>query len=199
VAARQLLSEQGYQVVRHNFRMVIEMAGPPPQPTVPEGIVLRPFSRDREGRTLVHALCDAFRGNWGYVERPLEVEYERWMHILDSSPEPDTERYWFVAVDGDEIVGFALCRLRMDEDAQGAWVHAVGVRPAWRRRGIALALLQQSFGELYQRGKRRVGLEVDAQNPTGATRLYEKAGMAVESRYDFYQKELRDNPLAQKP
>ena len=51
--------------------------------------------------------------------------------------------------------------------------------------------LQHSFVKLYQRGKRQVRLEVDTQNPTGATRLYEKAGMRVERRYDFFEKELR--------
>ena len=55
----------------------------------------------------------------------------------------------------------------------------------------ALALLHHSFGELYRRGKRKVGLEVDAQSLTGATRLYEKAGMRVDRQYDVYEKELR--------
>jgi ribosomal protein S18 acetylase RimI-like enzyme len=113
------------------------------------------------------------------------------MHILDSDDDSEAARYWFVAVDGSEIVGFALSRLRMSQEPEGAWIYVVGVRPVWRRRGIALALLQQSFWELYQHGKRRVSLEVDAQNRTGATRLYEKAGMRVESGYDFLEKELR--------
>ena len=54
-----------------------------------------------------------------------------------------------------------------------------------------VTLLQHTFGAVYQRGKRKVSLEVDAQNPTGATRLYEKAGMHVERRLDTYEKELR--------
>jgi len=36
-----------------------------------------------------------------------------------------------------------------------------------------------------------VGLGVDAQSLTGATRLYEKAGIRVERQYDVYEKELR--------
>ena len=190
-ASQDLLLSQGYRVVRHNFRMVIEMVRPPSQPTKPEGIVIRPFIRDEEGRALVQAICEAFRDNWGYVERPFELEYQRWMHILDSDDDGETARYWFVAVDGNEIVGFALSRLGMSQDPEEAWIYVVGVRPAWRRRGIALALLRQSFWGLYQQGQRRVSLEVDTQNLTGATRLYEKAGMRVESRYDFLEKELR--------
>jgi mycothiol synthase len=90
-----------------------------------------------------------------------------------------------------EIAGFVLSRVGISQSLEEAWIYIVGVQPAWRRRGIALALLQHSCRELYQKGKRRVRLEVDTQNPTDATRLYEKAGMHVESRYDFYEKELR--------
>jgi mycothiol synthase len=113
------------------------------------------------------------------------------MHILDSDEDPEAARYWFVAVDGGEIAGFVLSRVGISQTPEEAWIYIVGVRPAWRRRGIALALLQHRLWELYQKGKRRVRLEVDTQNPTGATRLYEKAGMHVESRYDFFEKELR--------
>jgi mycothiol synthase len=188
--ARRRLLEQGYRVVRHNFQMAIEMTEPPPEPAVPVGYSIRPFFRDEEGHSLVRALIEAFRDNWGFIERSFEEEYERWMHILDRNPESDAADYWFVAVNGDEIAGFALCRLQMVQEPDSAWIHVVGVRPAWRRRGIALALLRHSFFALYHRGKRRVGLEVDAENSTGATRLYEKAGMSVGNRYDFYEKEL---------
>ena len=166
------------------------MVGPPAQPTKPEGIVIRPFIREEEGRALIQALREAFRDNWGYVERPFELEHQRWMHILGRDGDSETARYWFVAVDGSEVAGFALSRLQVSQNPEDAWIYVVGVRPAWRRRGIALALLQQSFWELYRQGKRRISLEVDAQNRTGATRLYEKAGMRVESSYDFLEKEL---------
>jgi mycothiol synthase len=190
-AGRELLQGNGYRVVRHNFRMLAELKAPPPPAIMPEGITIRPFLRDREGRSLIRALREAFRDNWGYVDRGLETEYERWMHLLDRDPDCDPAPFWFVAVDGEEIAGFTLCHPEMSEDPEMAWVYVVGVRPEWRRRGIALALLQHSFVALYQAGKRKVSLEVDAENPTGATRLYEKAGMHVKRRQEMFEKELR--------
>jgi mycothiol synthase len=191
LSARKLLLRKGYQVVRHNFRMIVELEEPPPQPVVPAGITIRPFNRDEEGRALVQALREAFRGNWGYVERPFEGEYQRWMHVLDRDPGNDPAPFWFVAVDGEEIAGICLCNPREAGDPEMAWIHVVGVRPRWRRQGLALALLHHSFGDLYRQGRRKIGLEVDTQNPTGATDLYEKAGMHVECQYDFFEKELR--------
>ena len=58
-------------------------------------------------------------------------------------------------------------------------MRVLGVVPARRRRGLAQALLQRVFSEFASRGYKRVGLGVDAENPTGAVRLYERAGMHV--------------------
>ncbi|MCX6049182.1 MAG: GNAT family N-acetyltransferase, partial [Chloroflexi bacterium] len=72
-----------------------------------------------------------------------------------------------------------------------AWVSDLGVRRPWRRQGLALALLHHAFGEFYRRGIKKVGLGVDASSLTGATKLYEKAGMSVFRQHDSYEKELR--------
>jgi ribosomal protein S18 acetylase RimI-like enzyme len=70
------------------------------------------------------------------------------------------------------------------------WVRGLGVRRGWRGRGLGLALLQHTFGAFYARGRSTVGLGVDAQSPTGATRLYQRAGMRVTEEYETYQKIL---------
>jgi GNAT superfamily N-acetyltransferase len=67
----------------------------------------------------------------------------------------------------------------------------LGVRRPWRKRGLGLALLYHAFGELRRRGCARVGLGVDGQSLTGATRLYEKAGMRAVTRSITFEKELR--------
>ena len=70
------------------------------------------------------------------------------------------------------------------------WVDVLGVRRDWRRRGLGEALLHLAFRELYDRGQRRVGLGVDAENTTGATHLYERVGMKPSSQDDVYEKPL---------
>ena len=96
---------------------------------------------------------------------------------------------WFLALDGDEIAGVVLCYAPEEEDI--GWVGQLAVRRPWRRRGLGPALLRHAFGEFYQRGRPAVGLGVDAANPSGATRLYERAGMRVVRQFDAYEKELR--------
>lgn len=188
--ASKRLRQQGYQMVRHFFRMLIEMDTPPPTPVLPTGITIRTFERERETRALVHAAREAFRDHWGNVESPFEEEYEEWVHWMDTDATFDPS-LWFLAIDGDEIAGFALCFGTVAQGPEVGEVDMLGVRRPWRRRGIALALLHHAFGELYRRGKPRVVLGVDSQSLTGALRLYERAGMHVQLQYDNYELELR--------
>ncbi len=60
----------------------------------------------------------------------------------------------------------------------------------WRRKGVGMALLQRAFSEFYRRGIQSIGLDVNAENPTGATRLYHRAGMHIARQYYTYHKDL---------
>ncbi|MCJ7694417.1 MAG: GNAT family N-acetyltransferase, partial [Anaerolineaceae bacterium] len=57
--------------------------------------------------------------------------------------------------------------------------------------GLGSALLQHAFFAFYQYGQHKVGLNVDSDSLTDATRLYSKAGMQVARQSDVYHKELR--------
>ncbi len=189
-AAGRLLAAQGYQVVRHNLRMVIDFDGPPDEPVVPQGLIIRPMIRNREEHATIMAVREEFRDHWGNVETPIEQDYEEWLHFMETSPTCDPSLF-FVAVDGDQIAGTTFGQAAWVEDPEAGWIYALGVRRPWRRRGVALALLQTCFAEFYRRGKRRAKLGVDADSLTGATKLYEKAGMRVERVFNAYEKELR--------
>jgi ribosomal protein S18 acetylase RimI-like enzyme len=73
-------------------------------------------------------------------------------------------------------------------DPAFGWVEVLGVGRPWRGRGLGLALLRHAFVEFAARGATRVGLGVDAENTTGAVRLYERAGMQPVRRQDVYEK-----------
>jgi ribosomal protein S18 acetylase RimI-like enzyme len=70
------------------------------------------------------------------------------------------------------------------------WLSVLAVRGPWRRRGLARALLLESFGLFRSIGRRRAGLGVDGDNTTGALALYLGAGMKVTSRWDAWERAL---------
>jgi ribosomal protein S18 acetylase RimI-like enzyme len=125
---------------------------------------------------------ESFRDHWGSHDVPLS----EWQHGKFNREDFDPT-LWVIAWDGDRVAGFSQNRYRMGI----GWVSTLGVRRPWRKKGLGLALLLQSFGEFYKRGKTTIGLGVDASNPTGATRLYHRAGMYVASEFLTYEKELR--------
>lgn len=180
--AQWLLEQEGYKLVRRHWRMEIEMDEVPQEPEWPEGITTRTFVPGQDERAVFEMIDEAFRDHWGHMPG----SYERWEHWTVKREDFDPT-LWFLVCDGNELAGGALCKYQFDL----GWVDDLGVRRPWRRKGLGLALLRQSFGEFYRRGIRKVGLGVDSQNLTGATRLYERAGMHIARRYCGYEKELR--------
>lgn len=187
--AHRLFKNLGMKLTRHFWTMVVDLNGSPPTPLWPDGLTVRGMLPGEE-RAVIQAARDAFRDHWGHVEQPFEQEFERWQHFMANDTEFDPA-LWFLALADGEIAAVSLCRLKSHEDPKMGWVNTLGVRRPWRKRGLGLALLQHSFAELQQRGQERVGLGVDASSLTGATRLYEKAGMRVLRQFDNYEKELR--------
>lgn len=175
--ARRLLEREGYEAVRHFWRMVIELEE---EPELPEGVSIRTCVPGEDERAVFEALDEALRDHWEHPTTTFE-EWERRKKRFGFDP-----GLWLLAVDGDEVAGAAVC-----EDRSGTgWVNELAVRRRWRRRGLGGTLLRRAFVEFYRRGTRRVALAVDTQSLTGATQLYERAGMWVERLYSVYRKEL---------
>ncbi|MEZ4860604.1 MAG: GNAT family N-acetyltransferase [Caldilineaceae bacterium] len=189
-AAKTLLTELGYHHERSYYRMKIELSAPPPLPAWPAGMTIRTMIPKQEEAAVYRAKEEAFQDHWGYVATPFEEGFALWQHHLQHNPDHDPTLF-FLALDGDEIAGYALCDPKITDDPAMGWIANLGVRRPWRRRGLALALLHHAFGEFYRRGVKKVGLGVDAGSLTGATRLYEKAGMKPFRQYNTYEKELR--------
>jgi mycothiol synthase len=175
------LLDHGYREVRRLFEMAIVLETEPEEPTLPEPLVLEPF-READARAHHAATNDAFRDLWESRATPFEEWWDSWRG--QDADEHGT--LWFHVRDADEIVG--VIRSEMREN--GGYVGIVGVRRPWRGRGIAKALLYRAFSELWRRGARRVSLGVDAESPTGATKLYESVGMSVENAVAVYEKRL---------
>ena len=186
---RHLFAKQGMQLNRHFWRMVIDDLNDIPEPVWPEGITLTSFAQRNDLHAVYKAVDDSFKDHWGYTPRDEDEELEQWRHWAES--EEVDPALWFLAMDGDEIAAISLCRFKITDDPEMGFVDTLGVRRPWRRQGLALALLHHSFAELKKRGQKRVGLGVDASSLTGATRLYEKAGMHVARQYDNFSKVLR--------
>ncbi|MDQ3876098.1 MAG: GNAT family N-acetyltransferase [Actinomycetota bacterium] len=178
------LSARGFRVVRHFLTMEVDLADEPEPAVWPEGIVVRTFQPD-DAQAVYEALNEAFADHWDFVPIP----FDEWREFFLASPEFDPSVI-FIAEEDGQIAGVSLCRNERRPGTGHVWI--LGVRRPWRRRGLARALLLHSFAEFRRRGRAKADLGVDAENLTGAVRLYEGVGMHVARRFDSYEKGLPD-------
>jgi mycothiol synthase len=176
--ARALLVGRGYAHVRTFWHMQVD-PGVGEAAVPPEGITLRPYRHDADARPVYEALEEAFQDHWGYEPYPFDLHVEQ---LSRGDP-----RLMPLATQDEEVVGVALGRV-----VEGAgWIDVVGVRRRWRGLGIAKALLLRSFEGFDELGLRSALLNVDAENPTGATRLYESVGMRELRSFHLFENRLR--------
>jgi mycothiol synthase len=191
--AKALATREGFEPVRWFF----DMQRPgldrelPAIPPLPDGIEVRPVD-DSQLRTIWRADHEAFRDHWGGGD-----ESEEALQRYRDSPDFDTS-LWVVAWDGDEVVaGVVNTIYRAENESLGlkrGWLDSVFTRRAWRKRGIASALIARSLHVLAEHGVEVAALGVDADNPTGALRLYESFGFAITERGSAWRKPLEGVP-----
>jgi mycothiol synthase len=173
VGATALYESAGYGIVRYGFLMLRDLADPIPDAALPDGLEIRPVDK-ADHRRIWDADDEAFRDHWNRAER-VEADFERWFAI----PELDTS-LWRVAWDGGEVAGSVMTFIYPEENedlgVKRGWLEHISVRRAWRRRGLASALIADSLRGLRAAGMTEAALGVDAENLSGALRVYEALG-----------------------
>ena len=177
-------SALGFTPARHSYRMEIDLVGDWREPSWPDGIAVRTM-RDDEHQLVYDVILEV----WQDTSDPIDDTFDEWAHWAVKSAAFDPS-LWFLAFGNDELAGFSLCRQDAVDESAG-YVGTLGVRQPWRRRGLGEALLLRSFQAFRERGYTRGTLGVDASSPTGATRLYERAGMRVYRDTLFLERPVR--------
>jgi len=171
------LAEAGFQITKYIFNMQAQFEAPPPPVQLPEGISIRHPIPGQDDRKIYEVIQSAF-------ERPGRVpqSFEDWKGFM-LRPELFKPGLWFLAMKDGEMVGACL-----SFEASGTrmgWVRQIGVLESQRRTGLGSVLLRTAFVEFYNRGYKKVGLGVEADN-LRAISFYENVGMKQIRRFDEY-------------
>ncbi len=173
VGATALYAGEGYEIVRYGFLMVRDLADPIPDVPLPAGLEVRPVA-EADHRRIWDADVEAFLDHWEPAQRT-DGDFHAWY----ADPDVDT-RLWRVAWDGAEVAGSVMTFIWANENEllgqRRGWLEHISTRRPWRRRGLAAALIADSLRGLHAAGMTDVALGVDAENPSGALRLYESLG-----------------------
>jgi len=165
-----LVRRRPFELEREILLMWRPLGGEIDEPRLPEGITLRTF--EPADAAAVHRLLDEAYAGWD--SRYVPTAHDEWVRWMTGDPEFDADVWWLAERNGD----LAGCALHWSS----GWLKDIAVSPSERGRGLGAALVQRGLFEFAERGHPRVGLKVDAANPTGAVRLYERLGFVTSSR-----------------
>jgi ribosomal protein S18 acetylase RimI-like enzyme len=185
-----LLLADGYTPVRYSYDMVRPTLDDLPDAPLPAGLEIRPVEPEHY-RLIWDAADEAFQDHWGYSPST-EADYQGWLN----DPVIFTPQLWRVAwdVETNQVVGQVRSFINHAENAKynrkRGYTEFISVRRPWRKRGVARALIVESFKVLRDQGMTEAALGVDAENLSGALRVYESVGFRVVKRSTAYRKPL---------
>jgi mycothiol synthase len=182
--AVELFEKHGFQFVFAEDEMRRDLIQPIPVLDLPEGMTLVNWAPERVAM-FFDVYQDAFRERPGFPKWTENV----WRHNFAGGREFRADLS-LLLLDGVEPVGFAICHVESDEDQKSGsegWIAQMGVRPAWRRRGLGSALLCEAMHRFRSKGLRWAALDVNTNNPE-ARRLYERLGFERRKAYTSFQK-----------
>ncbi|WP_405070029.1 GNAT family N-acetyltransferase [Kribbella sp. NBC_01510] len=173
-----LVASRGFRPIRY-YRVMRRWYDDQPVrvPSLPDGFAMIGFD-PRYDELLRLTYNEIFTGQWGFLPKS-EEHWTKWF-TSHHAFRPELSR---IVVDGDRIAAFALgYEFTVDTEQTGVrelWIGQVGALEEYRGRGLARAAISAILREGQVAGFERSALGVDADNPTGASRLYESLGFVT--------------------
>ncbi len=187
---REVLEQNHLKPVRYFFKMARPLDQPIPKPEFPEGYTLRHSpTGDEDAERWVEMFNQSFIDHWNH--HPASVEDHRhWLSHPKYRPEGDLIA---TAPDGT-FAAFCFCWIDPEDNERNhrsdGWIDVLGTRRGHRKIGLGKAMLLSGFDYLKSQGVAVAKLGVDAENPTGALRLYESVGFKTVQTSVAYSKNL---------
>jgi len=186
---KALLEKNGYRPSWYLFAMLRPLAESIPDLPLPKGVEVRPATPEQY-KTIWDATGEAMRDERTFTEERWNDEaFARYVKSSYFSP-----NLWQIAWEGDRVAGGVHNYIDEDENAElkRRWGHTeeIFVRRPWRRKGLAHALIARSCRLLKEKGMDHATLDMEAENPSGALRLYESLGYKKDREFIFFRKPL---------
>jgi len=182
--ALELFEQHGYRFAFAEDEMRHELSLPMQAVHLPDGLSVATWTSQRATR-FFDVYEDAFRERPGFPNWDEDI----WRQAFTGGAgfRPDLS---LLLLQGREAVGYALCHVEVEgaeDSADVGWIVQMGVRPAWRRRGLGSALLREVMRRFQADGLRWAALEVNTDNEA-ALLLYQRLGLERQRRRTVYKK-----------
>ena len=198
---QQWLTEAGY-LKRRAWPQMTRKVEPEEATSMPgprEGVTIRRVDSHDNGLPVasdLHLVHEMLESSFEDHFNSYRESFPEFLQRLREDPGHRWDHWWLAFVEGDEgrpLAAGALVSTVLPENAaghEGSYVDYIGVHRHARGRGVAKALLHTVIADAAQRGRDRVGLEVDSESPTGADGLYYSMGWVADYVIESWFKEI---------
>lgn len=170
-----VLASCGFKADRYFFRMARDLSEPIPEPQFPEGFWLRQVSCEQDAEAWVEMFNQSFIDHWNHHDLTVEK-----FNYYSAKPDYRNDLDSIAVSDDGTFVAFCNCEISQEENARTGrnegWVALLGTRRGFRKIGLGRAMLLDGLHRLKAAGVATAILGVDAENSSGALRLYESVG-----------------------
>ncbi|NJO59362.1 MAG: GNAT family N-acetyltransferase [Richelia sp. RM2_1_2] len=171
----KMIENHGFHIARYFFTMECNLLSPIPQPQFPEGFSIRHTNGEAEAQAWLEMFNNSFMDHWNHHDLTIENQ----IHFINNpSYRPELDLIT-VAADGT-FAAFCCCHISPEDNARigrsEGWIGVLGTIRNYRRIGLGKAMLLSGLHKLKSAGMNTARLGVDADNPSGALRLYESVG-----------------------
>ncbi|GAB4210532.1 MAG: hypothetical protein OHK0022_43670 [Roseiflexaceae bacterium] len=187
---REALERNGYTINRYFFTMERPLDLPIEERPLPEGYTLRHVEEEADYARWVEAFNQSFIDHWNHHPTTLDEH----MHWINNDPHYRKDQDLLAVTADGTVAAFCFCIINPDENArnnrQAGWIATLGTRRGYRNIGLGRAMLLAGLRVLKQNSMTTARLGVDAENPSGALRLYESVGFVRIQTRVSYAREL---------
>ncbi|MEG4579431.1 GNAT family N-acetyltransferase [Microcoleus sp. MON1_C5] len=170
-----LLRSNGFKADRYFYRMARSLSEPIPEPQFPQGFALIQFPGEQDAEAWVEMFNQSFIDHWNHHD----LTVDKFKHEL-AKPDYRNDLDLIAVADDGTFVSFCYCEISVQEcDRTGrneGWIACLGTRRGFRKMGLGRAMLLAGLHRLKAAGVATAIVGVDAENPSGALRLYKSAG-----------------------
>ncbi len=186
----EALERRGYTINRYFFTMERPLDLPIEERPLPEGYTLRYVQDEADLARWIDAFNLSFIDHWNYHPATLEEH----MHWVNNDPCYRKELDLLAVTEDGTVGGFCFCMINPEDNERNnrlvGWIGTLGTRRGHRNLGLGRAMLLAGLHTLKEQGMAAARLGVDAENPTGALKLYESVGFVrIQTRVN-YSREL---------
>lgn len=168
-----------------------------------DGVHFRLVRREADGmpdEADLRAVHDVLEGAFTDHFNSNEETFDEFIHRLREDPGHRWDHWWLAElIDGDEPEPAGALVGTVSESSNGpdgSYVEYLGVLESARGRGVAKGLLNTIVADAVSRGRDRVGLEVDADSPTGADGLYTAMGWGAKYTTQSWHRDVPVQPTS---